>query len=231
MKITMSLDANKKLLCVLDELLNEHLLGIREEKYINIPHNFLEEMRQKCGVSFGQLIRILQRFEEDGVLAGVDFDILFSETGHQINFPQNFRTKAREYKLLLARNPDENLLKKSVVIKNARLDTSNYILEINHGEVIISFKSKKNREGLDRETKLFKLLCFLWDSHWEMKDGKVLVKGYFHTLDNLKRGSGSVTTDAAYKTITRLNALFRKRGVPISIEGTNEKYRLILYKD
>ncbi|TSC79985.1 MAG: hypothetical protein G01um101429_297 [Parcubacteria group bacterium Gr01-1014_29] len=118
----------------------------------------------------------------------------------------------------------------SIKIKDARLDEQNYLLEINNGEKIISFKSKKKGEGLEKETKQFKILYHLWEFRWELKDGKVLKKGDFTSLDNLVRGSGSESTEAAYKHIQRLNKRFKNESVAIEIAGENEKYRLIINK-
>src|SRR3989338_11018135 len=63
--------------------------------------------------------------------------------------------------------PGENI---TTSIKDARLDEQNYLLEINNGEKIISFKSKKQGEGLEKETKQFKILYQLWEFRWEFKN-------------------------------------------------------------
>ena len=115
-------------------------------------------------------------------------------------------------------------------IKNIRLDEQNYLLEINKGEKIISFKSKKKGEGLEKETKLFKILFHLWDYRQELKGNKIIKKGSFVSLDNLKIGSGSKNPKAVYKQIQRLNGRFKKEGVAIEIKGQNEKYHLIINK-
>jgi len=116
----------------------------------------------------------------------------------------------------------------AIQIKDARLDKQNYFLEVNRGEKIIYFKSKKRGEGLERETKQFKVLYHLWDFRWKLKDGRVLKKGELTSLDNLMRGSGSESTEAAYKHIQRLNNRFKGEGVAIEIAGENKKYRLII---
>jgi len=41
-------------------------------------------------------------------------------------------------------------------------------------------------------------------------------------------GSGSESTEAAYKHIQRLNNRFKGEGVAIEIAGENKKYRLII---
>jgi len=124
------------------------------------------------------------------------------------------------------------ILKKEpvVLIKNARLDGQNYLLEINGGDKIISFKSKKKGNGFEKETKQFKILYHLWDFHWEIKNGKIINKGDFASLNNLTTSSGSESTEATYKHIQRLNDRFKKEGVAIEITGENEKYRLIINK-
>jgi hypothetical protein len=118
----------------------------------------------------------------------------------------------------------------TIRIKDIRLRASGYLLEINNGEKIISFKSKTKSEGLDKETKQFKILMLLWDYHWELKDGKVLKKGDFTSLENLKRGSKCPTIEATYQHIKRINNLFKKNNLSIEIKGENEKYRLIINK-
>ena len=117
-----------------------------------------------------------------------------------------------------------------IPIRDVRLDESNFLLEINNGEKIISFKSKKKGEGLEKETKQFKILYHLWDFCWEIKNSKVIKKGDYTSLENLVRGSGSESADAAYKHIQRLNIRFKNEGVAIEIKGENEKYRLIINK-
>lgn len=115
-----------------------------------------------------------------------------------------------------------------IPIKNATLDEKNYLLEINNGEKIISFKSKKKGKGLEKETKLFKILYHLWDYRWIHKNNKVIKKGDYISLDNLAKNCES--TEAAYKHIQRLNDRFKDEGVAIEIRGENEKYRLIVNK-
>jgi hypothetical protein len=115
-------------------------------------------------------------------------------------------------------------------IKDIRLDEHNYLLEINNGGKIISFKSKKKGEGLGKETKLFKILFHLWDFRWELKGGNILKKGNFISLDNLTVGSGGESSTATYKQIQRLNGRFKNEGVAIEIKGENGKYRLIINK-
>ena len=118
----------------------------------------------------------------------------------------------------------------AIIIKNIRLDNENYFLEINNGEKVIPFKSRKKGKGFEKETKQFRVLYHLWDFRWELKDDKVLKKGDFVSLDNLAKGSGSKNTGATYKHIQRLNTRFENEGVAIKISGENEKYRLIINK-
>ena len=58
----------------------------------------------------------------------------------------------------------------------------------------------------------------------------VLKKGDYASLENLVKGSGSGSTEAAYKHIQRLNNRFRNEGVAIEIRGKNGKYRLVVNK-
>ena len=59
--------------------------------------------------------------------------------------------------------PDTLNPKEPYAVKSIRLNENQYLLEINNGERIISFKSKKEKEELEKETKLFKILFYLWD--------------------------------------------------------------------
>ena len=153
----------------------------------------------------------------------------------------------QKYLLNALRQPKVKTIFTKILIKDARLDEQNYLLEINNGEKVISFKSKKKIKELDFEedltqeekeqlgretlkTKQWKILYHLWDFRWELKDGRVLKKGDYTSLDNLVRGSGSESTEAAYKHIQRLNNRFKNEGVAIEIKGENEKYRLIINK-
>ena len=153
----------------------------------------------------------------------------------------------QKYLLNALRQPKVKTIFTKILIKDARLDEQNYLLEINNGEKVISFKSKKKIKELDFEedltqeekeqlgretlkTKQWKILYHLWDFRWELKDGRVLKKGDYTSLDNLVRGSGSESTEAAYKHIQRLNNRFKDEGVAIEIKGENEKYRLIINK-
>ncbi|MDD3940348.1 MAG: hypothetical protein PHQ01_02110, partial [Candidatus Pacebacteria bacterium] len=60
-------------------------------------------------------------------------------------------------------------------VKSLQLNESQYLLEINNGEKFISFKSKKGKEGLEKETKLFKILCHLWEFRTEFKNNKRII--------------------------------------------------------
>lgn len=118
----------------------------------------------------------------------------------------------------------------AIKVVDVRLDKINYQLDINKGEKIISFKSKTKGEGLEKETKQYKILIHLWDFRWELKNGKVLRKGEFVSLENLQKGSGCLTQDATYQHIKRINGRFGTNDLPIEIIGENEKYRLIINK-
>jgi len=117
-----------------------------------------------------------------------------------------------------------------IAIKNVRLDETNYLLEINKGEKFVSFKSKKSGAGLEKETKVFKILFHLWDFRQEVKSGGITLKGNPVSLNNLKRGSGCPSDEAVYQHIKRINKLFETKGLSIKIEGENGKYTLIIYK-
>jgi len=153
----------------------------------------------------------------------------------------------QEYLLNTLRQPKAKIISTKIPIKDVRIDEGNYLLEINKGEKIVSFKSKKKikkvdfEEGLTREekeqlrrealeTKQWKILYHLWDFRWEIKDGKNLLKGDFASLENLKIGSKCPTTEAVYQHIKRINNRFKDEEVPIKIEGKNGKYRLIINK-
>lgn len=116
-----------------------------------------------------------------------------------------------------------------IKIKDVRLDVENYLLEINNGEKLIYFKSRKNSKELDKETKRFKVLALLWEFRWELKDNKVIKKGDFFTLDNIRRNTKIVSDDAVRKQIERLNNIFKEEKVPVEIEG-QERCRLVIHK-
>ncbi len=121
----------------------------------------------------------------------------------------------------------ENIL---IAIKNICLDERNYLLEINSGEKILSFKRKKGGSKLEKETKVFKVLYHLWDFHRETKGDKILEEGNYALLENIKIGSGCLTKEATYQHIKRLNTRFQEENLPIHIEGKDEKYLLVINK-
>jgi len=132
-------------------------------------------------------------------------------------------------------------------IRDIRMDEDNYLLEINGGERFLSFRSRKKIKNVETEeyltpqekdhlkrevkkTKQWKVLFYLWDCRWEMKNNKVLRRGEFFSLANLNRVTGCKTTGAVQQHIKRLNTLFKKGGLLIEIIGENEKYRLVINK-
>jgi len=117
-----------------------------------------------------------------------------------------------------------------IKVHDIKLIEGSYLLEVNKGEKVVSFKSRKKGEGFDQETKQFKILFYLWEFRRELKDSKVLIKGNFTSLENLKRGSGCPSVKATYQHIKRINALFEKNNLPIEIRGENERYRLVINK-
>ncbi|MFH1509517.1 MAG: hypothetical protein ABIE68_05100 [bacterium] len=121
----------------------------------------------------------------------------------------------------------------SITIKRASLSKSNHLIEINNGEKCISFRSKSQVNNPDKETKSFKVLCLLWDFRWKVnnKTGKIIKKGGYETLDNLKTYSHCISKEAASKQIQRLKDRFIKENVSIKIEGVNGKYRIVIYTE
>lgn len=184
---------------------------------------------------YEEMYSFLDNLKRKGVIKGFQSTDVLNKTFYVKIIDINKRKLLEEKKKFL--KGDSSQHEKSlrigiqpILIKDARLDESNYFLEINNGEKIISFKSKKKGSGLEKETKQFKVLYHLWDFRWELKDSKVLKKGDYASLDSLARGSGSESKEAAYKHIQRLNNRFKNEGVAIEIKGENEKYRLIINK-
>jgi sulfur relay (sulfurtransferase) DsrC/TusE family protein len=123
---------------------------------------------------------------------------------------------------------------KSIQIKNIRLDERGYYLDINNGEKIVSFKKKREKEGLEKETKQFKILVFLWDYRYEMRGSRNVridkERSDVISVENLYKNSSSKSIEATKQHIKRLNTLFKKEGLPVEIEGKEENYRLIIHK-
>ena len=94
----------------------------------------------------------------------------------------------------------------------------------------LSFKSKKEGFGLDKETKLFKIVCHFWEFRQEInKKGSLKREGKWITLDNLAVQTNSNTT-AVYQSIKRLRVKFNKNKLPIEIESNKAgKYRLKIF--
>jgi len=114
-------------------------------------------------------------------------------------------------------------------VKSLQLNESQYLLEINDGERFIPFKSKKGKEGIEKETKLFRILYHLWDFRTEFKNNKKITgENYWVTIENLKIESGCESIDATYKQIKRLENKLKKNNLPIQIDATNGKYRLVV---
>ncbi|MCK9597073.1 hypothetical protein M0R19_07865 [Candidatus Pacearchaeota archaeon] len=162
----------------------------------------------------------------------VSTDLLF-----YLDIRPNFSQLYNKYKESVGKKIIKNVAKKSMndniiqfPIKDIRLDEQSYLLEINKSEKIVSFKSKRKGKGLEKETKLFKILFQLWDLRQEIKNGKIIEKGDFASLDNLLRGSTSENSTAVYKQIQRLNKRFEKEGLAIKIGGENGRYRLTINK-
>ncbi len=177
-------------------------------------------------------IKILDDFKNRNIISGfkkrTDFFAILQPSRSMLLDELEIQKKRTEIsKPLLVQSKAKPM---SLPIKDIRVDASNYMMEINNGEKILSFKSKRGAHDLDKETKAFKILYHLWDFHWEMKNNEVLRKGDFASLANLKRGTGCRTNGAVYQHIKRLNGRFRDEGLSIEISGENEKYRLVINK-
>ena len=174
------------------------------------------------------LVRFLDKLKDAGCFRS------WSRTnytgGTRFGFMEVSLEKLNSYKKTQGSSEIKKTKTTAIIIKNVRLDEENYFLEINNGEKIIMFKSRKKGKGFEKETKQFKTLHHLWDFRRELKADKVLKEGDFVSLDNLTKGSGSKSAGAAYKHIQRLNTRFENEGVAIKISGENEKYRLIINK-
>lgn len=122
-----------------------------------------------------------------------------------------------------------------IAIKNVRLDTRAFLLSINHGERDVSFKSKRHKKDLEKETKMFKVLACLFEFRYEMKNGKkVHAKNLdpdYVSLKNIAQASGSPTLGAAYRHVKRLNGCFEENGLSIYIEKKGENCRLVVRKN
>lgn len=108
---------------------------------------------------------------------------------------------------------------KKIPIKTIRLDKSDYILFINQE------KTKSFRPN----SKQFKMLAYLWDFHWRMKDGKVIQEGDFVPTESLKKHCDFPTMGALRKQKTRLNKLFSEKGIAAKLDNANNNYRLIIH--
>ncbi|MBI2063301.1 MAG: hypothetical protein HYT61_03655 [Candidatus Yanofskybacteria bacterium] len=121
-----------------------------------------------------------------------------------------------------------------IAIKNVRLDTDRYLLVVNDGERVVAFKSKRHKKGLDKETKLFKVLVLLFDFRLEKKGEKILhsknLNPDYTSLKNIAGNSGSPTQEAAYRNIKRLNGYFEENGLSIWIEKHGNDCRLVVKK-
>lgn len=104
-------------------------------------------------------------------------------------------------------------------IKDIQLYEDSYTIDVNKGEENISFRSKRGKENLEKETKQFKILVILWEYRQERNDNKILRKGLPTTLDNLVRGSGCPTEESVTQHIKRLNSRFQKEGLLIKIKN------------
>jgi hypothetical protein len=119
-----------------------------------------------------------------------------------------------------------------IIIKNTFLDESNYLLMINNGEKTIRFNAKKKSATRKEETKAFIILRHLWESRWEIKNGKQKMTDHNTPsvlIANLTRLSGCPNDEATRKHIIRLNNRFKKEKVPIKIEKENTHCKIMVY--
>ncbi|MFA5360056.1 MAG: hypothetical protein WC349_03835 [Patescibacteria group bacterium] len=115
---------------------------------------------------------------------------------------------------------------RGIIVKNIKLDVVNYILKINNDEKFVSFKSKKDGEGIDAETKLYKIFRHLWDYKWTYKKDNLLERGEWVAKNNLLI-QGKTTGGGLDALLGRLRK--RLSGLPIIIEPNNAgKYRLVI---
>lgn len=114
-----------------------------------------------------------------------------------------------------------------IVIRNISLNEQKYMLEINDGEDNVSFRSKKGKSGLEKETKLFKIFLHLWEFRREIgRNNNVIAKGDWVSLKNLAFQTDS-NEGATYKNINRV--LDKIKRFPIEIGNDNAgKYRLVI---
>lgn len=205
--------------------------GISEEWKLDSMTFFIDEIKQKFGIFEKEIKDFVELLAENNIINHVSY-----VQAHTIN--PKFSGYAYECEVSIPRlkefinqeKASNNLITQHsrVKIEHVRLDDKNYLLEINNGSKIMSFKSKKHGEEFEKETKLFKILFYLWEFRWEVKDGEVSKKGDYSSLSNLMRGSGCKSVGATSKQILRLNKRFDKAGVAMEIKCENEKCRLII---
>jgi len=173
------------------------------------------------------------------VLISVDRKEFEKFYNHLINVynktKQIYKKFSTEYQKSIASNNQETgdglLRQKELIrIKQIAIIENKYIIEINNGTDDLSFRSKKQGEGLDKETKLFKIIFHLWDFRQEFnKKGSIKRKGAWITLDNLAIQTNS-NTGAVYQNIRRLREKFNENKLPLEIESNKAgKYRLKIF--
>lgn len=109
---------------------------------------------------------------------------------------------------------------KKIPIKNIRLNKSNRMLIINQGVDSISFQNC---------LKKFKMLDYLWECRWQIKNGKIIQDGDYTSAENLRKFCGCPTIAALNKQKDRLNKLFSNKGIAIKVVNENSQYKLIIY--
>jgi biotin operon repressor len=134
-------------------------------------------------------------------------------------------SKFAKVKNILSKNDKisaNNILK----IKTVKLDKLDYQLVLNKGEKVLSFSATKASD----QSKTFKVLSYLYKNRTEFK-GKKLVQSNeeFLSLEQIARECGLNSAGAAYQHIKRLRVKFKKENLPIEIEPSKNKYRLVIH--
>lgn len=197
-----------------------------------IQYDIVENEKSDFIPSYRDQLDILRKMEKRGVIAilnGNKFKKYLSEN------PSGTKPtivvidiQKEKFEAFYAEYEKYKFDKEPVEIKSIKLDERNYQLNINRGQKIISFSSKRKLEGLEKEVKLFKILAHLWEFRREIKRGKMITGGNFEPIENLQKTSGSKSIGATKKAVSRLNSLFEEENMPIKIDSPRYKYRLAI---
>lgn len=146
--------------------------------------------------------------------------------------PKKFNELYLQYELLASEETKKQSGDNSlpVKIKNIHLKKKDYILEINNGAEMISFKSKKDKHGLEKETKQFKIFFHLWDFRKEIASNQITRNGGWVSLDNLAKPL-DMTEKSVYQHIKRIRKKFKDKKVLIDIKSSKTgKYRIVVHR-